>query len=73
MPNHDRYETDILKTLQRIANALERIDLTLRDNNSEKNERNTKETKDFCKTCAVSGIDAFTRGVETLSKIYDDK
>ena len=39
MPNHDRYENDILKTLQRMAGALERIDLTLRDNNSEKNER----------------------------------
>ena len=43
MPNHDRYETDILKTLQRIAGSLERIDLTLRDNNSENNERIYKE------------------------------
>ena len=42
MPNHDRYETDILKTLQRIAGALESIDKTLKDKNTAKSVKEEK-------------------------------
>ena len=36
MANHDRYETNILKALQRIAGSLESIDRTLKNKNSTK-------------------------------------
>lgn len=48
MANHDRYETNILKVLQRIAGSLESIDRTLKNKNStkEKVDINTVQQND---------------------------
>ena len=70
MANHDKYDTDILKSLQRIATSLDKIEKHLNSNNIVEKRSNCKfqhfsGDEDPCKsclpkTCSETGIGHMT-------------
>lgn len=65
MATHDRYDTDILKALQRIATSLDKIEKKMPDKQQTMDDEETILANGFCSKCKKASICQYKIDIRT--------